>query len=567
MESVSAWADLLDRINVFPVADADTGRNLIVSLGPLRTASAGSTDCRSLSDRLLFSAKGNSGNIAARFFAGFLAAKSAAELHRSSVLGRDNAWKSIGNPREGTMLGVFDALCAALETAGPELDAHRVVRIVDSLGESVEKTSAILPELKRAGVVDSGALGMFIFFEGFFRRMIDDAVAFPPVVRRFQGKLRISESYRGPEISGHCVDLVVRAAKGGADALGRLSLYGDSVVSAVENNLVRIHVHTRNKDALKKEAACLGEVLEWSDERLAGPGERAGPDGAGRPIHIVADAAGSLSRAESERLGIGLLSSYIITERDCVPETMADSSKIYRDLRCGLKVTTSQASAHEIGQNLRRLLSFHDRVLYLCAGSIYTGNYFAATEWKRAEDPENRLTVIDSGAASGRLACMAVATARFADGAKSADDVVRFAESVYDRTDEYIFPERLEYLAASGRLSRTGALFGDMVGLAPVVTPTREGAKPRGATLNAKAQTEFLMKRLRKASEKTGLLFILLEYSDNRAWVENEIETTVRRKFPNIEILMQPLSLTSGVHIGPGSWGTAWCLENAIHRR
>lgn len=564
---MSAWADLLDRINVFPVADADTGRNLVVSLGPLRMASAGSTDFQSLSDRLLFSAKGNSGNIAARFFAGFLSAKSAAELHGASMLGRDNAWKSIGNPREGTMLGVFDSLCDALEVAGPELDANRVVRIVDSLGETVEKTSSILPELKQAGVVDSGALGMFIFFEGFFRRMIDDAVAFPPVVRRFPSKLRISESYRQSEISGHCVDLVMRAEKGGEDALGRLSAYGDSVVSAVAKDLVRIHVHTRNKDALEKEASSLGEVLEWSDEPLAERGERCRHNGTGRPIHIVTDAAGSLSRAEAERLGIGLLSSYVITETDCVPETLADSMKIYGELRSGAKVTTSQASAHEIGLNLRRLLSFHDRVLYLCVGSVYTGNFGAATEWKKAEDPENRLTLIDSGAASGRLACMAVATARFADRAKNAEEVVRFAEKAYDLTDEYIFPERLKYLAASGRLSKAGAFFGDMVGLAPVVTPTREGAKPRGATLNAKTQTDFLMKKLRRASVKTGLSFVLLEYSDNPAWVENEVEKRVRRDFPNVDILLQPLSLTSGVHIGPGSWGAAWCVQSAAYGR
>ena len=71
VERVTAWADLLDEINVFPVADGDTGRNLVVSLAPLRRIARG----REQTVReLLLSARGNSGNIAARFFSGLLMA-------------------------------------------------------------------------------------------------------------------------------------------------------------------------------------------------------------------------------------------------------------------------------------------------------------------------------------------------------------------------------------------------------------------------------------------------------------------------------------------------------------
>ena len=69
MERIAAWSDLLDAINVFPVADGDTGRNLLTSLTPLRQPA---TDHAELIRRLLLSARGNSGNIAVQFFAGFL---------------------------------------------------------------------------------------------------------------------------------------------------------------------------------------------------------------------------------------------------------------------------------------------------------------------------------------------------------------------------------------------------------------------------------------------------------------------------------------------------------------
>jgi len=68
-EQVSAWANVLDRINVFPVADGDTGRNLVVSLAPIRRTDL---DVGALINALLMCARGNSGNIGARFFEGFL---------------------------------------------------------------------------------------------------------------------------------------------------------------------------------------------------------------------------------------------------------------------------------------------------------------------------------------------------------------------------------------------------------------------------------------------------------------------------------------------------------------
>ncbi|MEW6333302.1 MAG: hypothetical protein AB1558_03470, partial [Thermodesulfobacteriota bacterium] len=88
VERVAAWADLLDDINVFPVADGDTGRNLVVSLSPLRRAAL---DRDQLIRELLLSARGNSGNIAARFFSGLLKADRIDGLAGAVRQGRDRA--------------------------------------------------------------------------------------------------------------------------------------------------------------------------------------------------------------------------------------------------------------------------------------------------------------------------------------------------------------------------------------------------------------------------------------------------------------------------------------------
>ena len=106
VERVAAWSDVLDDINVFPVADGDTGRNLITSLTPLRYLDK---DRDNTIHRLMLSARGNSGNIAARFFAGFLTAESYEHLLQAAKFGRDQAWQAVNNP-----IPVFSALSPPL---------------------------------------------------------------------------------------------------------------------------------------------------------------------------------------------------------------------------------------------------------------------------------------------------------------------------------------------------------------------------------------------------------------------------------------------------------------------
>ena len=109
-ERLSAWTDLLDQINVFPIADDDTGRNLRITLAPLRLFDG---DRARTVDRLLAAATGNSGNIAAGFFSGFLSSEPERSVSEAARSGRDRAWEAVARPRAGTMLTAFDALAEA----------------------------------------------------------------------------------------------------------------------------------------------------------------------------------------------------------------------------------------------------------------------------------------------------------------------------------------------------------------------------------------------------------------------------------------------------------------------
>jgi len=241
-----------------------------------------------------------------------------------------------------------------------------------------------------------------------------------------------------------------------------------------------------------------------------------------------------------------------------MPETFVNRSDLYKIMRKGEKVTTSQASVFERHQYYQSVLSRYGRVLYLCVGSVYTGNYDVATAWQKQNDPEDRFTVINTGAASGRLGVLAMATAKYAFQTDDPDIVIRFAENALELSKEYVFLDRLQYLANSGRLSKTRAVFGDMLHVKPVITPTSHGAKKVGIVRNQDSQIKYALEKLTHDDNREKISFIMLEYSDNRQWIEDTVQREIQRYFPLSEIIVQPLSLTSGVHMGPGTWGIAF---------
>ncbi len=561
VERVAAWSDVLDSINVFPVADGDTGRNLIASLTPLRYLDENRD---ATIQQLLLAARGNSGNIAARFFAGFLTADTLEDLLQAAKLGRDQAWQAVSNPVHGTMLTVFDTLVDVLAKNGrPALDAS-VDEIIDQLEAAVKLTPQLLPGLKPAGVVDSGALGMYLFFESFFKHLAGRTDGFQPLAARFKGLLAISSSFQAQMEAGHCVDTVIRLDGNEQEKIDRLRQNGDNVVLIPHKDYLKVHLHTADVASLRRKMEDLGQVVQWTDDDLAAQinaFKQSSPQGA---LHIMTDAAGSMSREMARQLGVTLLDSYIIAGDKSLPESLFTATELYQNMRAGIQASTSQASMFERHQYYQRVTELYPRVLYLCVGSVYTGNFDVAMQWKNHNDAGSRLIVIDTGAASGRLGTIALATARYAQTTDDPEAVIDFARRAVRTCEEYVFLDKLKYLAAGGRLSKSSAFFGDMLHVKPIISPTAEGAKKMGTAKNAAAQLKFALEKLNSACPFGSAPLIMLEYSDNRDWVETTAQKAIAARFESSEILLQPISLTSGVHFGPGTWAVAF-LPAAVH--
>jgi hypothetical protein len=94
--------------------------------------------------------------------------------------------------------------------------------------------------------------------------------------------------------------------------------------------------------------------------------------------------------------------------------------------------------------------------------------------------------------------------------------------------------------------------------LKPVISPRANGAEKVGIVKNRKEQLRFALHHMQPRLDPQKSATILLQYTDNRDWVESEAADTIATQFPDAQIAIGPMSLTSGAHMGPGTWAAAF---------
>ena len=556
-ERMAGWSELLDEINVYPVADADTGRNLRISLSPLSDI----TEIEQIPQRLLAGAVGNSGNIAAAFFSGFILYEKTRSLPHAAAVGAQAAWKAIAQPVTGTMLCVFDVLAQSVAGHDACLNGEDYIPVIHALKAAVIDTASGLERLRKAGVVDAGALGMYLFFEGFFSKLMNRKETLLPVPALFGKKVARPAPVLESITESFCISTLVTPSQGIEMAKSQLGQLGSQVIMVPDSGKLKAHFHSADPEAALMAVHAIGRPEIWKVETIAPIEDWENPN---RKVHVAVDAAGSICPDAARKEGLTLLDSYIVWPDRSVPETSVTGDDLYAAMRKAVRISTAQASSFERDQRFESLLSRFDHTLYLSVGSVYTGNFQHARTWVNNRGAGNRFKVVDTGAASGRLAVLAIAVSRFAKTGADLQTVEKVAQELLPRCEEFIFLDQLKYLATGGRISKAGGFFGDMLRIKPVITPTPHGARKAGAVKSRAGQVAFALDRLKETLPSDGTGFILLEHSDNADWVASVVAPEVRSLLPQMEILGQPLSLTSGVHMGPGTWGVAFIRPQTL---
>src|SRR5215218_679040 len=187
---VAAGREEINRINVFPVPDGDTGTNFSLTLRAVADALKVLGDAplpetaRTMARAAVLGARGNSGLLLAHFLLGFTEAlgdsrtASAPDIARAIRQGADRLYESLDDPREGTILTVArDAALAAEPIARSSPDIGEFMRRLLEEGESaLARTPELMAVLKEAGVVDAGGKGFVRMLEGVVRYIEGDPI-------------------------------------------------------------------------------------------------------------------------------------------------------------------------------------------------------------------------------------------------------------------------------------------------------------------------------------------------------------------------------------------------------
>jgi uncharacterized protein len=265
----------LNKINVFPVPDGDTGSNMSATLiAAVREMEALKdfsleTVAKAAAWGALMGARGNSGIIMAQILSGLAEGVKgrdrlfAEDLAVAFTWAGEKAQRAILRPAEGTILTVIsDAAETAREIATTEKDlAVFLDGMVTSARSSVERTPLLLPKLKEAGVVDAGGLGFLYFLEGILRLVQgitvtdvtagDDGVptGTPVEVGEHQWNFR------------YCTEFILKGTQISEDDIKEtLAPMGDSLVVVGDTRLARVHIHTGQPEDVLKYASTLGQV-------------------------------------------------------------------------------------------------------------------------------------------------------------------------------------------------------------------------------------------------------------------------------------------------------------------
>lgn len=297
-QHLSANAQMVDALNVFPVPDGDTGTNMNLSM----TSGAKETEAgtqrhfgktaEALSKGLLMGARGNSGVILSQLFRGFAKAVagkqevSAFELAAAFEAGVQTAYKAVMKPVEGTILTVAkDAAKKAVAVSQKESDIVAVVEALVKEGQaSLNRTPELLPVLKEVGVVDSGGQGLLLVYEGFLAELKGEAL--PAALSDRQDiKELVSAEHRKSVQSfmntediefGYCTEFMVKFEKeklvkhpfSEERFRDELSRFGDSLLVVADDEIAKVHIHAEHPGEVLTVGQQYGSLINMKIENM-----------------------------------------------------------------------------------------------------------------------------------------------------------------------------------------------------------------------------------------------------------------------------------------------------------
>ena len=582
---VSAGRDEINRLNVFPVPDGDTGTNFSLTLRAVADA------CRALGDAPLpettramaragiLGARGNSGMMLAHFLMGFSAAigerprADAGEIARALRHGAETLYTSLDEPREGTILTVAREAAAAAERAAHDSpDISEFMRRMLAEGDvALAHTPELLAVLKEAGVVDAGGKGFMRMIEGVVRFIEGDPIlpaepgatpdyAFPAA----EMNVAAERDYQ------FCTELIARGEQlpAGNEVRAAMHQFGGSVVVATLGDILKVHVHTDTPEAVFTYAGRWGAVtFRKADDMRAQHRALSHPER--RPVAVVTDTAADLPDAVLDRHHIALVPLQILFGESVYQDRVGmKPEEFYHRLPSAKQLpTTSQPTPADFLRVFRSALEEADEVVVVLLGSALSGTFQAAQAAIRAAGLE-RVHLVDSRAATLCQGMLALRAAELAESGWRGAEIAVELTRVRNQSGVLLTVDTYDNLIRSGRVSRGKAWLAGMLDVRPILGLDLSGRvvpvdRVRGKEALVARMLALVEQRLtpRPKAVRFGVAHVLAPD------VAERVRTALVAAFSPRDCFVSLATGVLGTHVGPGAWAICWQVEDGTPLR
>jgi len=565
--------ELLNRINVFPVADSDTGTNLSLSLSSalgILQADPGKhlgTMLAAMADALLDGARGNSGAIIAQFFQGM--SDSAGEITqftsytfgKAVTLGSEYAHDALSRPREGTVLSVMAAFADSIShqaTSTPDSKFSTVVGIArQRVDEALAQTPNQLDVLKKAGVVDAGAMGFAELVAGVADYLCLGRITPMPetaLLDSIEPPVEFSAADNASQ-KRFCTECLVTAPSIERRKLREsLAELGDSVVLAGSKRKAKIHIHVDDPDAVFRLARQFGELSgEKADDMHR---QQSSTHGSPKTFAVITDSGSDITDDDMERLDIHMVPCRIqFGDRGYLDKVSITTDEFYDELENNPHhPTTSQPAPGDFRRQFQFLASHFNDVLVISLTSRASGTYEGAQSAAKRSNAPGRIHVLDSLNASMGQGQLTVLAAECAAQGLSIDEAIAFVKSQVPKVRTFALLKDLRYAVRGGRLPQWVKTMADLMRVTPVICVTPSGKIALGGCLLGRRNRIGRFAQFIASHTKDGES---VEVGIGQAICPDDAEKLaqeLKQRIASIDDLkICGLSTGIGVHGGPGT--------------
>lgn len=581
---MAAGRDELNRINVFPVPDGDTGTNMWLTLRAVAGALRGMEDGANLSlphvaetmaQASVRGARGNSGMMLSQFLLGFREGIgerlriNARELAAAIALGFERLRASLDEPVEGTILTVAREAADEAGHARGESDLRVFMsRVVNRAEQALERTPELLAALKSAGVVDAGAKGFVRFLDG-VKRLIDEGQIAEGAVERLGGDSVNAAAQTDVEADRdyrYCTELMVRSASLPDAAVVRTALrqHGGSIVVLSTGDLLKAHIHTDAPDAVFQLAGTWGTLESTKADDMRAQHQALQTR---RPVAFVSDTACDLPDELVLQYDIGLVPmNLIVDERSYRDRLELTAGEFFKRMRAGLDASTSQPAPQAFEDGYKDAVRAADHVIAVTVSSALSGTHAnAAAAAKRLAGAtwNDAVTVVDSRSASLGEGLLVVRGVELAAAGWEAGAIVKELQRVRAQSGGFFTVDNFERLVRSGRIGRGRAWLGTKLNLKPVMALTMEGkiepvARVRGRDAAKRRILELLERAL---TPRPKALRLGVAHGDIPEFAE-ALRAELVARFRPLQCLVTPITPVIAAHAGIGAWGVFYQNED-----